>query len=314
MSDKSQYFKSKTTRRGLLAGNVKAIAAIAAGALLTKLTPAKAHEGEDWRWGERRDRGEERRDRDEGWRWGERRGEGGEHRDRSEGWGSGEGHDRGEGRGRGGYCFLRGTKIRTVEGERRIEELAVGDLLPTVFGGVRPIQWISGFRRNRVDASKPWQDHARPVRIMKSALAPNVPQADLFLTSAHAVLLDGVLVTAGSLINGTTIARYAADEYDELEFFHIKLETHDAIFAEGATCETLLRIDETNIDYPEYIAQCGPGNAKDAYCAPVFGNGARSEIRWRAHSAMSRWLGPHKVDIIRERLQERVAEAFLDAA
>jgi hypothetical protein len=282
MNDKSQDFETRTTRRGLLAGNVKAIAFIAAGALVTKLTPAKAHE-------------------DGG------RGEG-------RGWGWGEGRGHGEGRGGGGQCFLRGTKIRTVEGERRIEELAVGDLLPTVFGGERPIQWIVRFRRSRVDASTPWQNHARPVRIMKSALAPNVPQADLFLTPGHAVLLDGVLVTAGSLINGTTIARYAADEYDELEFFQIKLETHDAIFAEGAPCETLLRIDETAIDYPEYVAQCGSAKAQHAYCAPIFGNGARSEIKWRTHSAMSRWLGPHKVDIIRERLQERVAEAIRGAA
>jgi hypothetical protein len=148
---------------------------------------------------------------------------------------------------------------------------------------------------------------------MKSALAPNIPQADLFLTPGHALLLDGVLVTAGILINGTTIAHYAADEYDELEFFQIKLETHDAIFAEGAPCETLLRVDENAVDYPEYVDKCGPVKTQDAYCAPIFGNGARSEISWRAHSAMSRWLGPHKVDIIRERLEARVTEAVLGA-
>ena len=62
------------------------------------------------------------------------------------------------------------------------------------------------------------------------------------------------------------------------------------------------------------IAECRPAKAPDACCAPIFGNGARSEIRWRAHSALSRWLGPHKGDIIRERLQERVAEAVLGAA
>src|SRR5262245_55677591 len=46
------------------------------------------------------------------------------------------------GGGRNGNCFLKGTKIRTAEGERKIEELAVGDLLPTMFGGLRPLQWI----------------------------------------------------------------------------------------------------------------------------------------------------------------------------
>jgi len=279
MSDPSQHSQAQTTRRGLLAGNIKAIAFIAASALMARLTSAKAEDG-------------------------------GDHGGHGDGGGDGGGHGGHGGHG-GGHCFLRGTKIRTVDGERAIETLAVGDLLPTVFGGVRPIQWIERFRRKKLDARKPWQNHARPVRIMKSALAPNIPQADLFLTPGHALLLDGILVTAASLINGTTIAPYAAEEYDELEFFQIKLETHDAIFAEGAACETLLRIDETAIDYPAYIGKCGPAKTQDAYCAPIFGNGARSEIGWRMHSAMSRWLGPHKVDIIRQRLDERSGVALL---
>ena len=40
-------------------------------------------------------------------------------------------------------CFLRGTKIRTAEGgregERKVEDLKIGDLLPTMFGGLRPV-------------------------------------------------------------------------------------------------------------------------------------------------------------------------------
>src|SRR6516162_9869173 len=32
-------------------------------------------------------------------------------------------------------CFLKGTTIRTTAGDRKIEDLAVGDLLPMVFGG-----------------------------------------------------------------------------------------------------------------------------------------------------------------------------------
>jgi hypothetical protein len=161
------------------------------------------------------------------------------------------------------------------------------------------------FRRKKANSEAPWPNHARPVRIMKSALGPNVPHADLFVTAGHALLIDGVLVTAGCLINGTTIARYAADEHDELEFFQIKLEAHDAIFAEGAPCETLLRVDESAVDSAEPVDERKAAKTQETYCAPIFGNGARSEIRWRVHSSMSRWLGPHKVDIIRERLEER---------
>ena len=42
-------------------------------------------------------------------------------------------------------CFLKGTTIRTAAGDRKIEDLAMGDLLPTVFGGICPIQWIGRY-------------------------------------------------------------------------------------------------------------------------------------------------------------------------
>jgi Alginate lyase/Hint domain len=45
-------------------------------------------------------------------------------------------------------CFLKGTKIQTVLGERKVEDLAVGDLLPTVFGGFK-----RGFASAPVSAS-----------------------------------------------------------------------------------------------------------------------------------------------------------------
>src|SRR3984957_14151995 len=122
-------------------------------------------------------------------------------------------------------CFLKGTKIRTAEGERKIEDLAIGDLLPTMFGGLRPIQWIGRYPIKRSDPSKPWVKNALPVRIACSAFAHNVPHAHLYVTAGHCMLIDGVLAPAEVLINGTTITRYEP-ESDELEFFHIKLESH----------------------------------------------------------------------------------------
>jgi Hint domain len=67
------------------------------------------------------------------------------------------------------------------------------------------------------------------------------------------LLIDGVLVAAGNLINGTTITRYGACELDKLEYFHIKLERHDVIYAEGAPCETLLEVDEKAANFVEYV-------------------------------------------------------------
>ena len=72
---------------------------------------------------------------------------------------------------------------------------------------------------------------------------------------ACTLLVDGVLVAAGNLINGSTITRNDASELDELEFFHIELQVHDVLYAEGAPCETLLNVDENAANFAEYLRQ-----------------------------------------------------------
>jgi Hint domain len=204
-------------------------------------------------------------------------------------------------------CFLKGTKIRTAQGECKVEDLAIGDLLPTLFGGMRPIQWVARYAYKKSDPTKPWSKYARPVRIARSALAPDVPHADLFVASWHALFVDDTLVPAGNLINGTTITLYAADEFDELEFFHIKLETHDVIYAEGAACETLLTISETASNFAEYCRAYGAPKTGEISCAPLlFYGGGRSQIKSRLRSAISPWFDcREKIDVTRDRLEER---------
>jgi Hint domain len=214
----------------------------------------------------------------------------------------GGGHDGGHG---GGNCFLRGTRISTVAGERRVEDLSIGDLVPTAFGETRPIQWIGRFRRVRSNPDMPWVKSALPVRIARSALAPNVPHADLYVTQGHALLLDDLLIPAGKLINDKTISLYAAEQHDELEFFHVKLESHDVVYAEGAPCETLLRVDETMSNFADYLRKYGEADAAERHCAPIVCNGLRSELRTEVRRLMSPWLGRQKFDQIRARLERR---------
>ena len=98
------------------------------------------------------------------------------------------------------HCFLKGTTIRTADGDRKIEDLAVGDLLPTVFGGTCPIQWIGRYRFKRSDPTRTWVRDILPIRVARSALGPDVPHADLYVTQTHALLVDGLLVAADNLI------------------------------------------------------------------------------------------------------------------
>jgi hypothetical protein len=221
--------------------------------------------------------------------------------------GPGQNPNQGPGQNNNNPCFLKGTTIRTTAGDRKIEDLAVGDLLPTVFGGTCAIQWIGYYPYTRNDQAKPWVKDALPVRVARSALGPNTPHADLYVTKEHALLIDGVLVTAGSLINGTTITLYTASKHNELEFFHIKLARHNAIYAEGVPCETLRNFDESAVNFTEYLRCYGPPITQEAPCAPLLScTGARREIKSRLRSAISPWIDRRrKLDIIRDELEER---------
>ena len=157
------------------------------------------------------------------------------------------------------------------------------------------------------DSAKAWVKDALPIRIARSALAPNVPSADLFVTAGHAVLVDGVLVAAGSLVNGSTIAIHDASEMDTLEYFNIKLERHDVIFAQGAACETLLNVREHALNFAEYTRLYGMPQNNEAPCLPRLAyDGGRSALKGHLRSALSPLLDRRApIDILRDRLDER---------
>jgi hypothetical protein len=210
--------------------------------------------------------------------------------------------------GQGPNCFLKGTKVRTVDGERAVETLSSGDMLPTEFGGARPIQWLGRYHVRRSDSLRLWEE-ARPVRIARSAIGPNVPHSDLFVTYTHALFIDGSLVHAGSLINGRTVAFCDAEGVDELEYFHIKLKTHNVIYANGVGCETLLPVGQGRADLDDYPYLFESTAVDERPCVAILSyKGARSKITSRIRSAISPWIDRReKIDVIRDRLEARAA-------
>jgi Hint domain len=203
------------------------------------------------------------------------------------------------------HCLLRGTRIRTTSGTRKIEDLAIGDLLPTMFGGTRPIQWIALYPIKKSDLSKPWPKEARPVRIARSALARNVPHADLYVTQAHGVFIDDVLVSAGYLVNETTITLSDMSELSELEFFHIKLENHDVIYAEGAPVESFLNVDESAVNFADYFRMYGMPTRDEAPCVPFLSSWRPAGLKSRLSSAMSWSDKRRRIAAIRNQLKQR---------
>jgi hypothetical protein len=133
-------------------------------------------------------------------------------------------------------CFREGTRIATPAGEIAIERLSIGDAVLGADGLARRIKWIG--RRRYPAPMVARARHLRPVRIAPGALGPGTPRRFLEVSPEHALLIDGLLIPAGALVNGATITR-ATDSRD-VSYVHIELFEHAVILAEGAAAETFV--------------------------------------------------------------------------
>lgn len=109
--------------------------------------------------------------------------------------------------GRAPPSFCTGTTIATPAGYRDIASLTVGDIVSTSGDEVARVLWI-GVRR--IDPGLLPLDAAGnflPVCIAAGALAPGLPMRALHLAPTALIWLDGGMVGAGALVNGSTITQ-----------------------------------------------------------------------------------------------------------
>ena len=165
----------------------------------------------------------------------------------------------------------------------------MGELVATRFAGASPIRAIDSFTLGR-DTGAGLARRA-PFGCDRGALGGTCPRRICALTASHALFIDGFLVPAGDLVNGTSIILETADGQDTLDFFYLTLDRHDVIDAQGAPCE--LRRDP----------------AVES-CAPQLGfNGGRSEVRSRLRSALSLVVDRRQpIDLIRDELEDRALQ------
>lgn len=132
-------------------------------------------------------------------------------------------------------CFVAGTMIATPVGERAVETVAAGDLVLTAEGAAQPVRWLARRRVSRLFADP----GVLPIRIKMGALGERVPARDLLVSPGHAMLIDGVLVQAGALLNGVSVVR-ATDMPAVFTYHHVEFSDHEVILAEGAATESFL--------------------------------------------------------------------------
>ncbi|MBS1051936.1 tail fiber protein [Gluconobacter japonicus] len=139
-------------------------------------------------------------------------------------------------------CFCRGSRIRTARGDIPIEEIQIGDHI-VVFdddvtkGTTRQVTWV-GQSRAVVRSRLPDDEAGYPVRLLKGAIAHNVPYKDMLITSEHCLFLDGRFVPVRMLVNGRSI--FFDKSIASYDYYHVETEDHSVIMADGVLTESYL--------------------------------------------------------------------------
>jgi hypothetical protein len=174
-------------------------------------------------------------------------------------------------------CFVEGTRILTSHGEVAVEALAVGDQVITARNGTaarRAIRWI-GHRSIALDRHAD-RTLVEPVRIRAGAFGDNKPARELAVSPDHAIYVDGVLIEAKYLVNGVSVRRDTKARH--VTYFHIELDSHDVLIAEGLTAESYISDGNRSMFanggalvalHPNFAAPAGVER-----CAPLVHRGA----------------------------------------
>jgi hypothetical protein len=75
------------------------------------------------------------------------------------------------------------------------------------------------------------------VRVAAGAFGAGLPYRDLWLSPGHSVVSEGALVPIKHLLNGRSVAQV---DRPNVEYWHVELEAHDVLLAEGLPAESYL--------------------------------------------------------------------------
>ena len=118
-----------------------------------------------------------------------------------------------------------------------------------------------------------------------------MPFRDLRVSPEHAIFLDGHLVPARLLVNGTSIIQELWVR--EITYYHVELQGHGLVVSEGAVTETYFDdgnrhlFDNAKVAalVVDFEAMRGNGRYLEAACAPVVAEGDRALDAIRARIA-----------------------------
>ena len=148
-------------------------------------------------------------------------------------------------------CFTPGTLIATPKGERKVEDLQVGDRVITRDNGIQEIRWMGKRSLTGVDLDK--AKHLKPVLIRQGALGNGLPERDMMVSPNHRVLVANdktalyfeereVLVAAKHL---TGLEGVDVVETPWVTYIHFMFDQHEVVLSDGAWTESFQPGDQT---------------------------------------------------------------------
>ncbi|MEM7774405.1 MAG: Hint domain-containing protein [Pseudomonadota bacterium] len=208
-------------------------------------------------------------------------------------------------RGNNPTCFVAGTHLRTPTGNQVVEHLNVGDEICLADGTVQRIKWVGRMAFQRQDDGS-WDIDTLPFVVKRGAIDGHAPEADLYVSGDHRLFIDGLLIPVRHLENGVSIARAKDMPGDEIAYFHIELDMHTAVLANGLPAETLQggHVRRHFDNFADYAALYGDESPMLAAFAPIVGlNGGRETVSSHMRSAIAPVYDMRQpLDVIRDDL------------
>ena len=209
-------------------------------------------------------------------------------------------------------CFLKGTKISTPSGDRLVQDLRIGDEVQTL-AGCKTIKWI-GYNKFTKEEGRAWQDSVMPIHMARFAIDDHTPYRDLYISPGHCVFINEALIPVKYLINETSIAQGTPSEMSAIEYYHIELDTHEVIYAEGALVESYDGSNRDNFsNFIQYERLYGAERQSEMTpFAPILRyHGRRQELKGLVRSLISNVVDVRDpIQIAYDQLAQR-AEAML---
>jgi hypothetical protein len=148
-------------------------------------------------------------------------------------------------------CFTPGSMIATPRGERRVEDLQLGDRVITRDNGIQDIRWIGA--RVLQGAELTSAAHLKPILVHQGALGNGLPERDMMLSPNHRVLVANdktalyfedreVLVAAKHL---TGLEGVAPVEVSGVAYIHFMCAQHEVVLSDGAWSESYQPSDQS---------------------------------------------------------------------